>query len=378
MSAERKKRLILGVTIGGSSRLLDGQATYFRDLGYEVYLISQNHFKETLFCSREKITHLPVSIDNEINPLKDFYTLVQILVHFIKVKPDIVNLGTPKMGLLGMAASSMLGVRRRIYTCRGLRFETETGFKRKLLMQMEKWTVQMASQVIYVSPSLLEAAKKYGVTDLEKAVVIGNGSSNGVNIDNFSKDKIDTIKVRELKVKYALNNVLVIGFVGRVTEHKGAFELVEAFENIFKKHPNTRLIMMGHIKCDPAFEQRFRSHSGIIHIPFQDDVPLYMSLFDIFVLPSWREGFPNVPIQAAAMGIPVIVSDATGCVDSVNATSTGTVFPTKNTEVLERSLLQYIEDENLRNQHGKAGQEWAASFKNEFIWNGIDKIYKNN
>lgn len=375
MLKDNKKRLVLGVTIGGSSRLLDGQAAYFKTLGYEVYMISQQHFKETIFCNKEGITHLPVTIDNEINPVKDFATLFQILKHFRKVKPDIVNVGTPKMGLLGLLAASLLGVKKRIYTCRGLRFETEGGAKRRLLIGMEKLTVRLAHQVIYVSPSLLKAAQKYGVATVEKSVVIGQGSSNGVDISSFNREKIGSDRTAALKAEYDLQGKIAIGFVGRVTAHKGAVELVEALENIYKKNPNVRLIMMGHIKCEADFEQRFRSHPGIIHIPFQDDVPLYMSLFDIFVLPSWREGFPNVPIQAAAMGIPVIVSDATGCVDAVSDAN-GVVFSVKDKQRLENSLLRYIEDENLRAKHGQAGPEWAANFNNKTIWQGIDAIYK--
>jgi len=372
-----KKKLILGVTLGGSSRLLDGQAAYFKELGYEVYLISQDHFKEPIFCKKEGITHLPVkNIVADIHPFKDIVALFQIMNHFRKVKPDIVNVGTPKMGLLGLIAASIFRVEKRIYTCRGLRFETETGIKRHILMLMEKGTVKMAHQVIYVSPSLLKAAEKYGVTQSKKATVIGFGSSNGVNISEFDKAKIKQEERRALQKKYNLDNVITIGFVGRVTQHKGAYELVEAFEKIYAKHSNTRLILMGHIKCNEAFEIKFQEHPGIIHIPFQDNVPLYMSLFDIFVLPSWREGFPNVPIQAAAMNIPVVVSDATGCVDAVDNGKNGVIFPIRDAKAIETLLLQYVEDENLRTKHANAGSEWASKFNNKIIWQGINNIYE--
>lgn len=133
---------------------------------------------------------------------------------------------------------------------------------------------------------------------------------------------------------------------------------------------------MGHIKCNDAFEIKFQMHPGIIHIPFQDNMPLYMSLFDIFVLPSWREGFPNVPIQAAAMNIPVVVSDATGCVDAVDNGNNGKIFPIGDAKALEAMLLQYVEDENLRIKHGKVGTEWASKFNKELIWKGINNIYE--
>jgi glycosyltransferase involved in cell wall biosynthesis len=370
------KKLILGVTVGGSSRLLDGQAKYFKELGYDVYLISQNHFKEPIFCQKEGIKHLPVKIVPDINPLIDILSLIQIIKHFRKVKPDMVNVGTPKMGLLGMIAAKILGVKTRIYTCRGLRFETEKGMKRWILEMMEKFTVSLAHYVIYVSPSLKNAALKYGVAQKDKAIVIGEGSSNGVDTSAFRNDAIDLEKRKVLINKYKLENKTVIGFVGRVTEHKGAYELVDSFEKIYEKNKETRLILMGHVKCEPDFEKRFKSHPGVIYISFQDDVPLYMSLFDIFVLPSWREGFPNVPIQAAAMGIPVVVSDATGCVDAVKDGVNGTIYQVKNEDELHKVLKKYVEEPQLRIKHGNNGSEWAKRFTNEEIWNGIQKIYE--
>ena len=370
-----KKKLILGVTAGGSSRLLDGQAKYFKQLGYEVYLISQNHFKEPIFCQKEGIEHLPVQIVSDINPLKDVISLIQIIKHFRAIQPDIVNVGTPKMGLLGMMAAKFLGVKTRIYTCRGLRFETEKGLKRWILEQMEKYTVSLAHHVIYVSPSLKNAALKYGVAQPTKAIVIGEGSSNGVDTSAFKSEAIDAEKRKALISKYQLENKTVIGFVGRVTEHKGVNELMEAFEKLYSENQNLRLIMMGHIKCEDAFEQRFRTHPGVIHIPFQDNVPLYMSLFDIFVLPSWREGFPNVPIQAAAMGLPVVVSNATGCVDSVQNEVNGLVYQVRDTSSLYNALNRYIVGPDLRQKHGAKGIDWAKQFMSEKIWDGIQKIY---
>ncbi len=372
-----KKKLILGVTLGGSSRLLDGQAKYFKELGYEVYLISQDHFKEPIFCAKEGIQHLPVkNLVAEIHPIKDIKALFQIIYHFRKVNPDIVNVGTAKMGLLGVIAAKLLRAPKIIYTCRGFRFETERGLLKFLLINFDRLIMSLVDHIIYVSPSLQQKSKEYGLPGIDKSFVIEYGSSNGVNIKAFDRDEINEEARKALIEKYQLQQKIVIGFVGRVTLHKGAYELVEAFEKLYQENQNLRLIMMGHIKCDQAFESHFRAHPGIIYIPFQDDVPLYMSLFDIFVLPSWREGFPNVPIQAAAMGIPVVVSDATGCVDSVQNGVNGMIYKVKNRETLFASLKQYVENKNLRNSHGDNGINWANNFQSQKIWNGIQKIYE--
>lgn len=373
-----KKKLILGVTVGGSSRLLDGQANYFKELGYEVYLISQDHFKEPIFCQKEGITHLPVKdLVADIHPLKDIKALFQIIEYFRKVKPDIVNVGTAKMGLLGVIAAKLLGVPKVIYTCRGYRFETETGLLKWLLINFDRLIVSLSDHVIFVSPSLKLEAKNYKLPSEGKSTVIGFGSSNGVNIDAFQREQIAKNDREQLIAKYVLENKLVIGFVGRVTEHKGVYELMEAFEKLYAKNNKLCLIMIGHIKCDNLFEQRFRAHPGVIHIPFQDDVPLYMSLFDIFVLPSWREGFPNVPIQAAAMGLPVIVSNATGCIDSVQDGVNGTIYQVKDSEALYKALKKYIDQPELRWEHGTNGLDWAKQFSQEKIWSGIQKVYES-
>ena len=371
-----KKRLVLGVTIGGSSRLLDGQAAYFKELGYDVYLISQDHIKETLFCEREGITHLPVTIDNQINPFKDIITFYQIMKHFKKVKPDIVNVGTFKMGLLGISAAYFCGIKNRIYTCRGLRFETEQGAFRKVLIALDKFIVRLAKKVIYVSPSTLKVSTDLGIANSSKSYVVGNGSSNGVDIKRFQLQNIDSINRKALVDKYKLQDKLVIGFVGRVSRDKGVYELIKVFTDLQKKYSNIHLLLMGHTDCNQETLDFIENHSSINHIPFQDDVPLYMSLFDIFVMSSWREGFPNVPIQAAAMGLPVVISDATGCVDAVQDKVNGLIYECKNEDLLKNAVEYYILNEDKLKEHGANGTVWAESFTQAKIWNGINDIYK--
>lgn len=372
------EKLMLGVTVGGSSRLLDGQPRYFKIKGYEVSLVSQDHFKEDIFVEKEGIPHWPVkNLVPDISPIKDIKALFEVFRIIKKAKPDIVNFGTPKMALLGLISARILGVKKRVYTCRGLRFETISGNTRRILILMEKLTAAMAHKVIFVSPSLAKAAESYNICDPKKGVVIGKGSSNGVNTEAFNRDKIDSSKRQELINQFGLEGKLVIGFVGRVTEEKGVLELMDVFEELYEDNNSLRLIMMGHIKCDEDFEKRFKNHPGVIYVSFQDDVPLFMSLFDIFVLPSHREGFPSVPVQAAAMGLPVVVSDATGCVDSVDDGVNGFIFKKGNREDLKSKLKAYSDSPSLRAEHGKNGIEWAKEFTNERIWEGIEKVYKS-
>lgn len=372
------KKLVLGVTVPGSSRLLDGQVRYFISKGYEVYLLSPNHPKEHKFCAREGCIHLPVSIEREINFLSDIKSIIQICRHLVRVKPDIVNVGTPKMGLLGMLSAFILRIPNRIYTCRGLRYESEKGVKRFILQTMEKLTVLLANKVIYVGHSLRQAAINNRTADAAKSFVIENGSSNGVDLNHFSREKIDDNFRKELLAKYELDDKFVIGYVGRISTHKGSVELVEAFDQLYQSNKTMALVMIGHMDCTESFEKQIRSHPGIVYLEFLDDVPLYMSLFNLFVLPSWREGFSNASIQAAAMGLPIITSTATGCIDAISPEFNGKLFEMKSVLQLKEALQDYIDSDQLVKEHSANSLIWAQKFKSELIWDGIEQVYKTS
>lgn len=373
-----KKKLILGVTVGGSSKLLTGQVSYFIQKGYEVYLMSPDHFKEKKFCETEGCIHLPVPIEKEISPIQDLKALWVILQHLRKVKPDIVNVGTPKMGLLGSMAAWLLGIKKRVFTCRGLRYEGDQGFKRRLLMAMERLSVFFATDVIYVGHSLKAAATKYGTADPKKSHTIAKGSSNGVDISRFDPTKIDLQSRQKIIDDSKLTGKTIIGYAGRVSRAKGSYELVNVFEKIHRERvqDDIALVLIGHKDCSKELEQQIENHPAIYYIPFQENIPLYFSIMDIFILPSWREGFSNVSIQVAAMGIPLITTDATGCPDAVKDGFNGTVFPLRSEKGLEEAILKYINSPKLIREHGENGKEWAQHFIPQIIWEGLDKIYQ--
>lgn len=371
------KKIILGVTVGGSSKLLEGQVSYMRNLGCQVFLMSPNHPKEIAFCEREGCTHIPISINRNISPFQDLKTLFQLVKEIRRIKPDLVNFGTPKMGLLGILAARISGVKNRIYTCRGLRYETVLGFKRKILMSMERLTALNAKKVIYVSPSLREKALSDQVAFLQKSIVLGKGSSNGVNLDYFSRARVDEAKRTSFIQENRLSNQFVIGFIGRITEDKGIEDLVQAFELVESTTKDVRLLLVGHYECSDELKSKLVAHPAIVTFPFTDDVPLFLSVFDVLVLPSYREGFPNVPIQAASMGVPVVTTDATGCKDSVQDGYNGFIYPKKEVEKLSKCLLNYAESKDLLALHAANSLNWARNFSNEIIWKEQDKLYQS-
>lgn len=339
--------------------------------------MSPNHEKEWKFCKQEGCTHLPVKIRRDINPFADLLTLLQIIRHFKTVKPDIINVGTPKMGFLGILAAWIIGLPNRIYTCRGHRFEAELGFKKWLLIKTELLTIRLASRVVYVSFSLLDASKMYKTGLLAKSLVIGQGSSNGVNLKYFNKENIDCSQKELIERELKIQDSFVFGYIGRISARKGVNELISAFTKLHMENSSIVLILIGHLNCEKWFEEKIRAHPGIRYLTWKDNIPLYMSLFDIFVLPSRQEGFSNVLIQAAAMSLPVISTEATGCRDAFKPNFNGLLVPVNSPQRLAEAMDLYIKDEKLREQHSRNSRVWAERFRSEIIWEGLDSLYQS-
>jgi glycosyltransferase involved in cell wall biosynthesis len=375
------KSLVVGISSESSVILLEGQLKYFKEIGYDTYLLSPTSERVKIYCKKEGCTHLPVEIRREISMFHDFNTLLRIFTIFIRHKPDIINLGTPKVSLLGMIAGKLLGIPIRIYTCRGFRFEPENGFKRKILVLMEKITASCAQKVICISPSLRDYGIENRIFTLSKAVVINRGSSNGINLKRFSMLNINNELRNKLQNEHGIKNKFVFGFIGRIYDRKGINELYHAFSALCDSCPDIVLLMVGRIEVSQIIDKEIidllRSHNRIILAGPQQDVPLYLSLMDVFVVPAWGEGFGNVMIEAAAMGLPVISTDATGIKDSVMNNFNGLVVKPKSIDRLIDAMKLLYENKDLRITLGQNGLIWAKNFDNLIIWKGMEEIYKS-
>lgn len=376
------KKLILGITAPGSVILIAGQMAYFKKLGYETYLMAPNHERVVAYCQQEGCIHLPVDFEREISPLKDVKALLQVYKHIKKVKPDVVNFGTPKVSLLGMIAAKMVGVKRRIYTCRGFRFEHEKGLKRTVLVTMEKLTASSAHQVICISNSVRTLGIDNGIFSAEKSLVILKGSSNGIDLERFDSNKIIASEKEALQKELGLNDTnFIYGFVGRLIDRKGIKELYEAFSNLYSNNDSLRLLIVGPAELsqisDKSLLEKMNNHPGILVVGTQLNVPLYLSVMDVFCLPAWWEGFGNVSVQAAAMGLPVIATDVTGSKDAVSDGFNGILIPAKSVEALSQVMTKLYQDATLRNTLGQNGIAWAKNFDSHKMWDGINLIYNN-
>lgn len=377
---QRKKKLVVGITIPASVGLLRGQMKYFSEHGYETCLLTQHDERSIEYCQQESCRPLNIAITREISLIEDFKTLVALIKLFKKEKPDIINAGTPKMGLLGMMAAWWCRVPKRIYTCRGFRYESERGKTRTILKATERVAGFCAKQIICISPSLKDVAIKDRIFNKKKCVVINKGSSNGIELSNFDINSVNKEEQLVLRQRLGIQNDFVFGFLGRIRDDKGINELFKSFESVYQTNNQCKLLVVGpwdgeHIK-DKELYSRMTNHPGVIVPGRTDDVAMFLSLMDVFVMTTWREGFGNVYIQAAAMGIPVIGSDVTGSKSAVCANFNGMLVNPHDVSDITAAMLTLMNDSELRKKYGINGIEWAQNFKSETIWEGMDKLYK--
>lgn len=375
-----KKKIVIGITAAASTILIKGQMKHFADQGFDVYLVAPQEQRTVDYCRDEGGTLLPVTIERDISLSKDFSSLRQVVSHFRKVKPDVVNVGTPKIGLLGMIAARLTGVPVRIYTCRGFRFEHERGPKRKILIFMERLAGRFAQKIICISPSLERLSHELKVFPADKTVVIKKGSSNGIDLKRFDPAKVSPSDTASLKEDLGLAGNFVYGFVGRLYDRKGIIEIYHAFNELYNSNPNIRFIFVGGVEkeqiADMSVLEAIQRHPGILCVGPQADVPLYLSLMDVFVFPAWGEGFGNVLVQAAAMGVPVISTKATGCRDAVSDGFNGMLLEPRNVNAVKEAMTLLYNDQGLREKYGRNGIEWAKNFDSVAIWEAMKKLYK--
>lgn len=380
---EQRTRLCYITTHAMSAEfLMRGQLAFLREQGFDVTLIASPHESLAAVAEREGVTIVPIPMEREISPWHDLKALWRLCVALRKLKPQIVNAGTPKAGLLGNLAAWLCRVPVRIYTLRGLRLETATGWKERLLNATERLAAACAHQVIAVSHSLRDVYVTRGLSSFRKTVVLRNGSSNGVGVERFQFNDQQWGQIRELRVKWELPiNAPVIGFVGRLTRDKGIPELFGAFEQLLPEFPDARLMLIGEAEQgDPLATDllsRLQSHPNVVMTGPIKDVALYYGLFDLFAFPSYREGFPNVLLEAASTGLPVVGFKATGTIDAVIDGLTGSLVDVGDVTGLANSIGRYLRQPFVRKQHGEAGRRRVIrDFRREDIWQALVNNYR--
>lgn len=281
-----------------------------------------------------------------------------------------------------MLAAKLSGVPIRIHTVAGLPLQVEVGLKRRILESVEKVTYWAASEVWPNSHSLKSFIEIQNFAPAKKLKVIGKGSSNGIDLTEYSINQLDPQILTDLKNKIQYrSDAIYLVFVGRVVADKGVNELVRVFTRLENEYPDLRLLLVGPLEAeldplDPEVLTAIRNNTKIYEIGFSDHVPYYMHLGNLFVFPSHREGFPNVVMQAALMNCPVICSNIGGNVDLVEHQMTGLLFEVANEEKLYYAVqyaLEHMDAMKVMANHLKTKVE--TSFNREYVHREILNNY---
>ena len=378
----RPTRLVHIMTVPYSFTYLVGQVGYMKARGFEVYGLSAPGELLSLFSEREGVSVQAVEMTKRITPIKDLVALLRIWRWLLLVGPDIVQSHTPKGGLLGMLGAWLARVPVRIYQLHGLRFVTATGWKRKLLIWSEKWSCRLAHQVLCVSASVRAEALDAGICHADKIKVLLNGSCNGIDSTNrFNPLKVPASSRREVRAKYGIpDNADLLGFIGRITWSKGIVDLAEAWSDLRNKFPDLHLLMVGPIEAEDPIpirvEEQLRSDSRVHLIGEEWDTPPLYAAMDIVLLPTYREGLPTILLEAAAMSLPVVATRVAGCVDVVEDGITGILVPPYDSLRLAGAIRRYLENPELRRQHGLAAREKVVrEFSQQTIWLALYQEY---
>jgi glycosyltransferase involved in cell wall biosynthesis len=362
-------------------RLLRGQLQYLRGKGFNVVIISPPGKQLDDAARVEGVRAIELSMARKIAPLSDLVSLFRLWRVIRAIHPLVTNVSTPKAGLLAGFAAWVNRVPCRFYTLRGLRFETTTGVRRRLLIFAERLACCFAHRVICVSKSVRENAIASRLASPERTVVFGSGSSNGVDASRFAPTPEMMKRAATLRNELGIcPRTPVVGFVGRLTRDKGIPELTEAFLRLGGQFPDLRLLLLGLFEDEdplPVDTRRYlETHGPVIFAGLVEDTAAYYALMDVFVLPSHREGLPNAVLEAQAAGLPVVASRATGVVDAVVDGETGLLFPVGDATALADAVARLLRDKALARKLGHAGEERIKrEFRQEQIWNALYREY---
>ena len=373
------KQKILRITTVSISlnSLLKGQLRYLNQ-DFEVIGVAAG--KEALdeVSRREGIRTVEVDIAREISLGKDLKALLVLICLIRKERPLIVHANTPKGSLLGMVAAWICRVPHRIYTVTGLRFETATGRFRTLLIAMERITCACATEVIPEGDGVRDTLRRNKVTKKPLRKVL-NGNINGVDLNYF--DRTPTVMQEALKLKEI--GCFTFCAVGRMVKDKGINELVTAFVKLYALHPSVRLMLVGNFEeqldpLDKETHQLILNHSGIRFMGYQADIRPFLAASDALAFASYREGFPNVVLQAGAMGLPAIVTDINGCNEIIEHGVNGEIIPPRDTNALYEVMHRWvIADSTVLTEMASRTRTLIASrYEQQAVWQAMRARYE--
>lgn len=363
-------------------KLLEGQLTFMNQF-YEVTAVSGDKERLEKFGRDNGVKTFWVEMTRAITPAKDLQAVWKLFRYLKKERPLIVHTHTPKAGIVGMLAAKMAGVPIRLHTVAGLPLLEATGAKRKILNWVEKLTYSLATRVYSNSLGLEEIILKENFTSKNKLKIIGKGSSNGIDTKYFDPKRF-TMEARE-RVRAQIGipcEEIVFIFIGRLVSDKGINELVKAFLNLHNEWPEINLLLVGPLEEDldplkPETFQTINSHPKIFPTGYVTDVRPFLAISDVLTFPSYREGFPNVVLQAGAMNLPAIVTNINGCNEIIKEGVNGVIIPVKDYKALYNAMKSLANDAPMREILSTGAREIIYSnYDRKEFWMLLQKEYE--
>ncbi len=362
-------------------KLLGKQLTFMNQF-YDVTAISSDKDYLERVGQELGVKTKVIEMTRKITPIRDLKSLWEMYNYLKKEKPEIVHTHTPKAGLIGMIAAKLAGIKVRLHTVAGLPLMETSGVKRMVLNQVEKLTYSCATNVYPNSRGLYDFILKEKLGKANKLQVIGNGSTNGIDINYFDPALMSSQARAELKMNLGIaEDHFVFVFVGRLVKDKGINELIKAFRRLQNdKSSKLKLLLVGPLEqdLDPLSQEvldEIESNPDIISVGFQKDVRPYFAVSNALAFPSYREGFPNVVLQALAMGLPAIVSDINGCNEIITNDYDGFIFPPKDENAVYKAM-QLIMNKDVYGKLQSNSRVSVMKYKQEFIWELLKKNYE--
>lgn len=361
--------------------LLKGQLRFLSQYFEVIGISSSGQILEEL-KAREGVDVQAVEMQRGISLYRDIISLLKLYLIFKKERPIIVHSITPKAGLLTMLAGKMAGVPIRVHTFTGLIFPSKTGMLQKILILMDQLLCWSATHVYPEGLGVKNDLITYKITG-KPLRVIANGNVNGIDTAYFDKDKMPAILLDNLRQSLGINTSdFVFVFVGRLVGDKGINELIKAFSRLSTTQNHCKLLLVGPFEndLDPLENETtiiLENNPRIISVGFQQDVRPYLAISHVLTFPSYREGFPNVVMQAGAMGLPSIVSNINGCNEIIVEGQNGTIIPVKSEISLYVSMEKMLENTDYYNHlQGNARSMITSRYEQEVVWKALLEEYR--
>lgn len=375
-----RNRLLYITTVGQTQLLfLRGQNDFLSNHGFELHAIASPDLSLEKLRQRDGVQIHPVKITRKLTPLRDLVSLVRIYIILRRVRPTIVHVSTPKAAFLGSVAATLARVTIRVFLVRGLATETAHGWRSYCYRWVEWATSMLCHRTLFVATSLRQFAWSERIVPYGRGQIVAKGMSNGVDIEYFNPSSISSQLCNDHLWDCGES---VIGFVGRLARDKGLEDLTVAWSILREEYPQSQLMLVGDWEQENPVRQEYRKaleeDPRVLLTGRVSDVRPFLKKMTLLVLPSHgTEGFPNAIMEAAAMQLPVVASRVVGCVDGVEEGVTGAVVPPHDADALAAGIRAYLDDPELRRQHGRAGRARVVrDFQSQAIWQAMLAEYR--